>query len=159
MSPLTITIRRLCLCLGSAALFSLGVSVLGSSDLAHGQDAARSAGTAGNSGTKGSIKENIKQLGREVTDPGTLQRIKAHEQALENKIERRRDRQRKDHGNARPSDAVDLVKNLDKPDAAADPPPAKRNARAGGKNRVEAAPPQVPPAPAPPAAAKTPARQ
>ena len=62
-----------------------------------------------------SVKENIKQLGREVSDPGALPRIKAHEQDLEKKIKAKREQQRKDHGRARPRDAVDLTKSLDKP--------------------------------------------
>jgi len=85
-----------------------------------------------------SVKENVKQLGREVTAPGALQRIKAHEQEFEKKVERTRDRQRKDHGAARPSDAVDLAKSLDKPEGGGAP------AKADAKKKAEA--PPAPPA-------------
>lgn len=91
-------------------------------------------------GEKRPVKENVKQLGREVSDPTTLQRIKAHEQELEKKVEAKRERQRKDHGTARPSDAVDLAKGLDKPEGAAAPAKPKSEA-----------PPTPPP---PPAASK-----
>src|SRR5215831_204807 len=79
-------------------------------------DAKSGAKSTGKSKEASSVKENVKQLGREVSDPGTLQRIKAHEQELKQKGESRRERQRKDHGAARPNDAVDLAKSLDKPE-------------------------------------------
>jgi hypothetical protein len=82
------------------------------------------------------VKENVKQLGQEATDPSTLQRIKAHEQELEKKIVRTRDRQRKDHGTARPGDAVDLAKSLDDPDGRAAPTPAKAPAKAKAKAKA-----------------------
>ena len=61
-----------------------------------------------------SIGENIKQLKNEITDPATPGRIKGHEQEAEKKVESVRDRQRRDHGKARVSDAVDLGKSVDK---------------------------------------------
>ena len=99
------------------------------------------------SGETGSVKANVKQLGREVSDPGTLQRIKAHEQEFETNVQRNRARQRKDHGAARPSDAVDLAKSLDKPAGAAAAP--------GAKNKTETTPAPAALPPPPPAAAKT----
>ena len=114
---------------------------------------------------KGSVKEHIKQLGKEVSDPGTLQRIKAHEQDAEKRVERARDRQRKDHGRARPSDAVDLAKSVDKPEGGA-PAKVDPTSTGGAKKKAEgaatststsAAPPPAPPAPPPtPAATKKP---
>jgi hypothetical protein len=106
-------------------------------------------------GEKRPLKENIKQLGREASDPTTLQRIKAHEQDLEKRVESRRERQRKDHGAARPSDAVDLAKNLDKPEGAATPvkPEAKTAAKTTTKAETAPAPPPAPPAAAKPAPA------
>jgi hypothetical protein len=77
----------------------------------------------------GSVTDNVKQLVREINDPGTPGRIKAHEQTLEKKVKSKRERQRKDHA-AKPADAVDLAKSLDKPA----PKPAQA----------------APPAPAPP---------
>jgi hypothetical protein len=107
--------------------------------------AKSSAQPNGKSKEATSVKENIKELGRQVSDPGTLQRIKAHEQELEKKVERQRDRQRKDHGRARPSDAVDLAKSLDKPEGAKTE--AKTEAKTDGKKKAE----KAEAAPAPPA--------
>ncbi len=78
----------------------------------------------------GSVTDNVKQLVHEINDPGTPARIKAHEQNLEKKVKSKRERQRKDHA-AKPADAVDLAKSLDKPE----PKPAQAQA--------------APPAPAP----------
>jgi hypothetical protein len=105
-------------------------------------------------GEKRTVKENVKQLGNEISDPGTLQRIKAHEQDLEKKVESKRARQRKDHGAAQPNDAVDLAKSLDKPEGAGKVTPAKTiETKPGAKSKAEAAPPAAPPpAPAKPAA-------
>ena len=105
-------------------------------------------------GEKRTVKDNVKQLGNEVSDPSTLQRIKAHEQDLEKKVENKRARQRKDHGAARPSDAVDLAKSLDKPAGAGTMTPAKTiETKPSTKSKVEAAPPPAPPSPAPAKAA------
>jgi hypothetical protein len=91
----------------------------------------------------GTVKENVKQLVREINDPGTLPRIKAHEQALEKKVQHKREHQRKDHGGPRPGDAVDLAKSLDKPDeGVAAPAPVKPEA----KKAAQAQP--TPPTPA-----------
>jgi hypothetical protein len=78
----------------------------------------------------GSIGDNVKQLVREVKDPATPGKIKAHEQALEKKVKNKREHQRKDHGSARPADAVDLAKSLDKPDGAGTATPAAAKADA-----------------------------
>jgi molecular chaperone GrpE (heat shock protein) len=137
-------VRRFASPLGSALVFSLCAAVAGSGD-AHAQRATEAAtpakpeaqaksdaaGKKTAEGT-GTVKQNVKELGREVSDPSTLQRIKAHEQNLEKRVERRRDRQRKDHGTARPSDAVDLAKNLDKPGGAT-PAAAKSEGKTGAK--------------------------
>ena len=103
-------------------------------------------GTAKSAGPT-SVKEHIKQLGKEASDPGTLQRIKAHEQEAEKKVERIRDRQRKDHGRARPEDAVDLAKSVDKPEGGS---PAKVDRAASGapKKKSEGTATAPPPAPA-----------
>jgi len=94
-----------------------------------------------------SVKEHIKQLGKEVSDPGTLQRIKAHEQQAEKKVERIRDRQRKDHGRARPEDAVDLAKGVDKPEGGS-PAKVDRTSTGAPKKKSEGTPGAPPPAPA-----------
>jgi len=109
--------------------------------------AKSSAQPNGKSKEATSVKDNIKELGRQVSDPGTLQRIKAHEQDFEKKVERQRDRQRKDHGRARPGDAVDLAKSLDKPEGAGAPAKADvkpRAAKTETKKKAEATP--APPA-------------
>lgn len=93
-----------------------------------------------------SVKEHIKQLGKEASDPGTLQRIKAHEQDAEKKVERIRDRQRKDHGRARPNDAVDLAKSVDKPEGGS-PAKADRSSTGAPKKKGEGTG-AAPPAPA-----------
>lgn len=95
-----------------------------------------------------SVKEHIKQLGKEASDPGTLQRIKAHEQEAEKKVERVRDRQRKDHGRARPNDAVDLAKSVDKSEGGS-PAKADRASTGAPKKKGEGT------GAAPPAAAAT----
>ena len=113
MDNMSTLIRGLGLRLAGPALLSLALA-----------GAARAADA-------GTVKDNVKELAREVSDPGTLQRIKGHEQALEKKVKNKRERQRKDHGSPRPSDAVDLAKSLDKPDegpgatATAKPDPKK----------------------------------
>lgn len=84
------------------------------------------------SGQPARVKENVKGMSKEASDPSTLQRIKAREQELEKKIERTRDRQRADHGTAKPADAVDLAKSLDDPDDAA-PGSSKAKGPAGAK--------------------------
>jgi hypothetical protein len=95
------------------------------------------------------VKENIKKLAKEVTDPATLHRIKAHEQEVETKVERVRDRQRADHAKARPGDAVDLVKKLDQPTPGGSP--VGGAASASRTASAPAAPKSPPPsAPAPP---------
>lgn len=86
---------------------------------------------------KASVTDNIKSLGHEITDPNTPKRIKAHEQEAEQRIERRRDAQRKDHGTARPGDMVDVVKNLDAPDSDG----AKTKADSKAKAKVDTRPP------------------
>jgi hypothetical protein len=101
-------------------------------------------------GDKDSVGEHVKKLGREVKDPGTLQRIKGHEQDLEKRVERKRDSQRKDHGAARPGDAVDLAKSLDKTGGAGD-----AQVKPDSKKKVEAVP--AAPSPPPPAATSKPA--
>jgi hypothetical protein len=140
--------------LGAAILCALALATLNA-----GSARAQGAGAAdpktdtkapAKAGEKRPVKENVKQLGREVSDPSTLQRIKAHEQDLEKKVEAKRERQRKDHGAARPSDAVDLAKGLDKPEGGA--APAKTEVKPGAKPRSD-----VPPAPPPPPAASKPA--
>ena len=105
-------------------------------------DAKAGAKATGKSKEPDSVKENVKQLGREASDPGVLQRIKAHEQELETKVKTKRQRQRKDHGSAKPSDAVDLAKSLDKPEGATPAPGTPSKAEA--KKKAEAAP--APPA-------------
>jgi len=117
MSNMSTHIRGLGLKLAGPVLLSLALA-----------GAARAADA-------GSVKDNVKELAREVNDPGTLQRIKAHEQALEKKVKNKRERQRKDHGSPRPGDAVDLAKSLDKPDegtgaTAAAKPESKKPAQA-----------------------------
>jgi hypothetical protein len=135
--------RRFALSLGSAALLALGVATqIPATARAKDEPPAAAkadAKSASPAKTADSVKENIKQLGKEVSDPGALQRIKAHEQELEKKIERKRDRQRKDHGQARPSDAVDLAKSLDKPEPAAGAP-AKAGSKAETKSKAGATP-------------------
>jgi vacuolar-type H+-ATPase subunit H len=86
---------------------------------------------AADKSAKPGVTQNVKNLGKETTDPSTLTRIKAHEQELEKKIERNRDRQRKDHAEARPGDAVDLAKNLDAPDET------NGKVSAGGEAKVD----------------------
>jgi hypothetical protein len=149
---------------GSAALLSVGLLLAtGAGSHARAQGAPTTAAppkvdrkadtqsdskAAGKPAEKGSVKDNVKQLGRETSDPSTLQRIKAHEQEFEQKVERRRDRQRKDHGTARPTDAVDLAKNLDKPGNPVTPAvtPDARAAGAKKKTEVTPAPPPAKPA-------------
>jgi len=130
-------------------------------------------------GTSPSVKENIKKLAKEVTDPATLHRIKAHEQELETKVEKVRDRQRADHAKARPGDAVELVKKLDQPapggspaagapsvstSGAAQKPPVPPGRDPGADSPLvaagagEAAPPRKKPAPAAAPAAPAPAQ-
>lgn len=106
-----------------------------------------------------SIKENVKKLGQEITDPSTPSRIKGHEQELEKKIESTRDRQRKDHGRAKPGDAVDLAKSLDSTGADGGGNPkgeakakAKPDAKAKADGKVKTDSKTTTP---PPAAAKT----
>jgi hypothetical protein len=157
------SLRKRAARLGAATLLSLGlVAVAGGP--ARAQGAAGSTATAKSSSKsaapaadKSPVTDNIKQLGREASDPGTLQRIKAHEQELEKKVERKRESQRKDHGTAKPADAVDLAKNLDKPSASAGAT-AKPDVKTGAKSKAAASPPGAPPAPpAPPVAATKPA--
>jgi hypothetical protein len=122
-------IRSICLGLAGPALLSLAL------------------GAGAQAADAGSVKENVKELAREVSDPSTLDRIKAHEQALEKKVKNKRERQRKDHGTARPDDAVDLAKSLDKPDQGAGAQaPAKAEAKPEPKKAAQVQP--VPPAPA-----------
>src|SRR5437870_3034619 len=111
----SVRVRSLCVFLG-AALLSLGSTAVAGDSKADPK-----------AGDQGSVKDNVKQLGKEVSDPKTLDRIKAHEQELEKKVQRKRASQRKDHGEARPSDAVDLAKSLDKP-APSGGAPAKADA-------------------------------
>jgi hypothetical protein len=148
MSKTNTSVRRLCVRIGGAVLFSLGLAAV-ASGRASAQGAAESA--PAKTAEKGSVKDNIKQLGREISDPNTPKRIKGHEQEAEKKVERRRDAQRKDHGTARPGDAVDLAKNVDKPDSTpVTPPPA--DSKTGAKKKVETTPPPpaaTKPAPAP----------
>src|SRR5882672_6713319 len=111
----SVRVRSLCVFLG-VALLSMGpIAVAGDAK-------------APKSGDQGSVGDNVKQLGKEVSDPSTLDRIKAHEQELEKKVKRKRASQRKAHGEARPDDAVDLAKSLDKP-AASGGAPAKTDAK------------------------------
>jgi hypothetical protein len=143
-----------CLRTSVATLILFGAATIGTR-AAHAQGAAatppaqsEAKGTA-KSADKSSVKDHIKQLGKEVSDPGTLQRIKGHEQEAEKKVERIRDRQRKDHGRARPDDAVDLAKSVDKPEGGS-PAKADRTSTGTPKKKGEgtgAAPP-APPAPA-----------
>jgi hypothetical protein len=139
------TLRRFA---GPLALSALLVTAAGGpvrADDTAKPDAKSGAKATGKSKEATSVKDNIKELGRQVSDPGTLQRIKAHEQEFEKKVETKRERQRKDHGRARPSDAVDLAKGLDKPEAGG--APAKAEAKAttdASKKKAEA--PLAPPA-------------
>jgi hypothetical protein len=167
MAPINKQVRKLCGYLGGAALLVLGLAPVGAGSARAEAAAAATAAPAkadskaapkdeakapAATGEKRPVKENVKQLGNEISDPTTLQRIKAHEQALEKRIESRRERQRRDHGTARPSDAVDLAKSLDKPEDAAAPTPAKVETRNAAKPKNEAAPAPAPapkPAPAP----------
>jgi hypothetical protein len=165
MAPVSKRVGRRFVNLGSAMLLGLGLAALGAG-AAQAQGAAEPAAAAKSgsksepkveskpaptTGEKRPVKENIKQLGREASDPTTLQRIKAHEQDLEKRVESRRERQRKDHGAARPSDAVDLAKNLDKSEGAATP--VKPEAKVAAKTKAAPAPPPAPPAAAKPAPA------
>jgi ribosomal protein S11 len=145
--------RRFFLRSSVAALILVGAGTVGMrAARAQGSAAAtppaqsEAKGTA-KSDDKSSVKEHIKQLGKEVSDPGTLQRIKAHEQEAEKRVERIRDRQRKDHGRARPNDAVDLAKSVDKPEGGA-PAKADRTSSGAPKKKGEGAPPPAPPTPA-----------
>ncbi len=141
-----------------ATLILVGAPTIGT-HAAHAQGAAAATppaqseakGTA-KSPDPSSVKEHIKQLGKEVSDPGTLQRIKAHEQDAEKKVERVRDRQRKDHGRARPNDAVDLAKSVDKPEGGS-PAKADRTSTGAPKKKGEGTG-TAPPAPPAPAATK-----
>lgn len=105
-----------------AALFLLATAALPVGGAwAQSPPATGTAPAADSAGPKPrSVKQNIKNLGKEVTDPSTPSRIKAHEQELEKKIERTRDKQRQDHGKAKPGDMVDVVKKLDDAEPAAD---------------------------------------
>ncbi len=138
-----------------ATLIVIGLATIGMR-AAHAQGApatpppaqSEAKGTA-KSTDQSSVKEHIKQLGKEASDPGTLQRIKAHEQDAEKRVERVRDRQRKDHGRARPNDAVNLAKSVDKPEGGS---PAKADRTSTGtpkkKDEGTGTAPPAPPAPA-----------
>ena len=163
MAPSSKQGRKFCLNLGATILCALGLATFNAGSVraqaaAETGTAAKSEGkpdpkadskTSAKTGEKRPVKDNVKQLGREVSDPTTLQRIKAHEQELEKKVESRREHQRKDHGAARPSDAVDLAKSLDKPAgaAAAAKPEPKPDTKTSAKPKNAAVP-------APPAASK-----
>jgi hypothetical protein len=160
MSPSneSVPVRRLRAGLVTAVLVSLLAA--GPGRQAHAGDAAASTApaksrskaeskSAGRSADKDSVQGNVEQLGREVSDPSVLDRIKAHEQELEKKVQHKRASQRQDHGEARPADAVDLAKSLDKPGGAPDAP-VKSDDKSGAKKKAGATPP-------PPAATKAPA--
>lgn len=114
------------------------------------------AAGSGSAPKPGTVKENVKGFAHEATEPSTLQRIKAHEQELEKKVERTRDRQRQDHGTARPRDAVDLVKSLDQPDGAGETKGGV--VKAAGHEGAAKAPPKDPAAKPTTPAATAPAR-
>ncbi|HEY4187327.1 MAG TPA: hypothetical protein VGP07_19785 [Polyangia bacterium] len=110
--------RRMATALGLAALV---LSPAGS---------ARAADKAAPAPPPASVGDNIKSLGQQVTDPNSLTRIKAHEQELEKHVETTRDRQRKDHGAPRASDATELATKPSPGEAAP--------ASAGGKRKASA---------------------
>lgn len=152
MSTINQGTRQFCLRTSVATLILVGAATVGMRAV-HAQGAAatppaqsEAKGTAKSADPTSSVKEHIKQLGKEASDPGTLQRIKAHEQEAEKKVERIRDRQRKEHGRARPEDAVDLAKSVDKPEGGS-AAKADRTATGAPKKKGEGtagAPPAVP---------------
>jgi len=136
----------------AVALFAAPVTASADEKAAPGNTGSKTAGSSSGN----SITDGFRNLGQQISDPKTLDRIKGHEQGFEKNVKDSREQQRKSHpGELRASDATDMANDpkmggQGKTKSAAKSAPPKTAAKATGG---AAPPPAKAPSKAPPPAA------